>query len=314
MYLDKEYDNLPKALVKSGAINSAAYSLWLNKLDGTGNLLFGGVNKARYQGELQTVPILPVYEKYYFSLDIALTEISVKGTSGTSTYSKGLPLAVTLDNGSAYISLPQELLEPLFKEIGASWNSDISAAYIPCDKNTTGYNVTFSFSGATVDIPLAELIFEEPRYSDFPEGDCLLGFSYGEPGVSLMGDPFLRGAYVVYDLDNNEISLANTNYDGGDDDIHEIGTGTTAVPGATLMPSPVTSATGDGTGIGAPSTITLGAESTGTGTAAATATATTTGTSGGASSSSSSGMAAMPTGMPNNLLSGIVGAGLLLAL
>lgn len=129
-----------------------------------------------------------------------------------------------------------------------------------------------------------------------------------------MGDPFLRGAYVVYDLDNNEISLANTNYDGGDDDIHEIGTGTTAVPGATLMPSPVTSATGDGTGIGAPSTITLGVESTGTGTAA-TASATTTGTSGGsASSSSSSGMAALPTTMPNHLLPGIVGAGLLLAL
>jgi hypothetical protein len=61
-----------------------------------------------------------------------------------------------------------------------------------------------------------------------------------------MGEPFLCGAYVVYNLANNEISLANVNYDGGEYDIHDIGTGTAAVPGATLMPSPVTSARGNG--------------------------------------------------------------------
>ena len=103
-----------------------------------------------------------------------------------------------------------------------------------------------------------------------------------------MGDTFLRGAYVVYDLENNEISLANTDYDGGDDDILEIGTGTAPVPGATLMPSPVTSATGNGP-------------------VAASATGTT-------ETTSSKGLASLPTNKPNHLLSGLLGAGLLLAL
>lgn len=302
------YPNLPEALVSSGAIKSAAYSLWLNKFDGTGNLLFGGVNKARYQGELQTVPVLPLYGKYY-SLAIALTDISVKSSSGTKSYTTGLPLSVSLDNGSPFIALPQEIVDPIFKEVGAGYSSSDGAAYIPCTKSTADYNVTFSFSGATVTIPISELVFENYSEPGFPDGDCIFGISYSQPGVNLMGDSFLRSAYVVYDLANNEISLANTNYDGGDDDILEIGTGTAAVPGATLMPSAVTSATGNG------ASATAGSESHGTTIYAATGSTTGTASNGAATSTSSSkGLAVLPTNNPNHLLPGILGAGLLLAL
>ncbi|KAJ5358926.1 uncharacterized protein N7496_011339 [Penicillium cataractarum] len=306
--LGKNYSNLPEALVNSGAIKSAAYSLWLNKYSGTGNLLFGGVNKAQYKGDLQTVPVLPVYGQYR-SLAIALTDISVKGTSGTKSYTTGLPLAVSLDNGSPLIALPQELLDPIFKEVGAGYSSTAEAAYIPCDQANADYNVTFSFSGATVTIPLSELVFADYTETGFPKNACLFGLSYSQPGLNLMGDPFLRGAYVVYDLANNEISLADANYDGGKDDILEIGTGTAAVPGATLMPSAVTSATGNGaaaTGTGS----TSGSQGT---TVYVTGSATGTVKSGGATSTSSKGLAALPTGSPN-LLPGILGAGLLLAL
>ena len=316
--LDKEYPNLPEALVSSGAIKSAAYSLWLNKFDGTGNLLFGGVNKARYEGELQTVPVLPLYGKYY-SLAIALTDISVKSTSGTKSYATGLPLAVSLDNGSPFIVLPQELVDPIYKKVGAGYSSTAGAAYIPCKMSTADYNVTFSFSGATVTIPISELVFADYTEPGFPDGDCIFGLSYSQAGVNLMGDAFLRGAYVVYDLANNEISLANTNYDGGDDDILEIGTGTAAVPNATLMPSAVTSATGNGASeptatSGSGSGSGSSAPESGETTAYVTGTATATAKSGDASSTSSKGLAALPTSKPNHLLPGLLGAGLLLAL
>lgn len=299
-------------MVKSGAINSAAYSLWLNKFDGTGNLLFGGVNKARYQGELQTVPVLQLYGRYT-SLAIALTDISVKGEKGTTSYATGLPLAVSLDNGFPIISLPKELIDPIYKEVGGGYSSTDGFGYIPCSMAKADYNVTFSFSGATITIPISELVLENYTEADFAEGDCMFGLGYSEAGVNVMGDPFLRGAYVVYDLVNNEISLANTDYDGGDDDIHEIGTGTAAVPDATLMPSPVTSATGNGpneTTASGGSSGSLGSATT----AYVTGTATGTAESGGATSTSSSGLAALPTGKPNHLLSGVLGAGLLLAL
>ncbi|KAJ5633097.1 hypothetical protein N7490_009436 [Penicillium lividum] len=308
--LNKRYSNLPEALVNSGAIKSNAYSLWLNKYDGTGNLLFGGVNKARYDGELETVPVLKNNGKYS-SLAIALTDISVKGTSGTTSFATGLPLAVSLDNGSPFISLPKEVVAPIFKEVGAVYNSTLGVSYIPCD--TTGSNVTFSFSGATITIPVNDLIL---RYyvEDSSSEDCIFGISESDPGVNLMGDSFLRGAYVVYDLDNNEISLANTNTDGGDDDILEIGTGTAAVPGATLMPSAVTSATGNGVAVAATAVASGSSEPSGTTVeVTVTGTAATETATGGASSTSSKGLA-VPTAKPNHLLPGLLGAGLLLAL
>ncbi|KAJ5757377.1 uncharacterized protein N7511_006071 [Penicillium nucicola] len=312
--LDKKYNNLPVALVKSGAIKSTAYSLWLNKFDGTGNILFGGVNKAKYEGELQTVPVLPVSDGYY-SLAIALTEIYVKGTKDTLTDTIGLPLAVTLDNGSAFIVLPKDVVDPIYKAVGAAYSSSDSAAYIPCDMYTADYNFTFSFSGAKVTVPISDLIFEHGTEAGFPKDTCIFGIAYGEPGVSLMGDTFLRGAYVVYDLANNEISLANANYDGGDDDILEIGTGTDSVPGATLMPSPVTSATGNGASATTAPSGSSGSDASGN-TVYVSGTSTVTGTANGgsASSTSSKGMAALPTSKSNHLLPGILGAGLLLAL
>lgn len=264
------------------------------------------------------MPVLPLYGKYY-SLDIALTDISIKSTSGTKSYATGLPLAVSLDNGSPLIMLPQDLVDPIYKGVGAGYSSTAGAPYIPCNMSTADYNVTFSFSGATITIPISELVLEYTA-TGFADGDCVFGISYSEPGVNLMGDVFLRGAYVVYDLANNEISLANTNYDGGDDDILEIGTGTAAVPGATLMPSAVTSATGNGASETAAASGSSGSESGGntvyvTSTATeSTTTATGTAKSGGASSISSKGLAALPTSKPNHLLSGLLGAGLLLAL
>ncbi|KAF3384988.1 putative aspartic-type endopeptidase opsB [Penicillium rolfsii] len=302
-----QYANLPEALVNSGAIKSAAYSLWLNKIDGTGNLLFGGVNKAQYQGELQTVPVVPLYDRYY-SLAIALTEVSVEKSGGTKTIDSGLPISVSLDNGSAFIVLPQELIDPILKEVGAGYSKSDDVAYIDCTKTIPDYNVTFSFSGAKVNVPLSELVLPYAQ-PDFPKGNCMLGLAYSQPGVNLMGDSFMRSAYIVYDLANNEISLANTKYDGGDDDIHEIGTGTDAVPGATLVPSAVTSATGNGAAAtggasGAqPSTIQVTMAGTVTGTASNVA-----------ATSTSKGLAALPTSNPNHLLPGLLGAGLLLAL
>jgi hypothetical protein len=250
---------------------------------------------------------LPLYGKYY-SLDIALTDISVKGSSGTKNFATGLPLAVTLDNGSPFIALPQDLIDPILKEVGGGYSTSDGVAYIDCTKSTPDYNVTFSFSGATVTVPLSELVLENYVQPGFPKGNCILGLTYSQPGVNLMGDSFMRGAYIVYDLANNEISLANTNYDGGDDDILEIGTGTDAVPGATLMPSAVTSATGNGvnpTGATAAKGTTVYVTGTGTATGAA---------KGGAATSTSKGLAALPTSNPNHLLPGILGAGLLLAL
>ena len=73
----------------------------------------------------------------------------------------------------------------------------------------------------------------------------------------MLGDSFLRSAYVVYDLEQNEISIAQTQFNGGADDVREITRGNN-VPGATAVARPVTTlaAGTDGARIGG-ATITV---------------------------------------------------------
>lgn len=306
---DKVYNNLPYALAAAGITKSTAYSLWMDDVNAeTGTILFGGVNTAQYTGELQTLPVVPVYNKYY-SLAIALTEVIVQTGDATST-TTNLPLAVSLDSGSTLTSLPQALFEDILKALNGTYDDKSKLAYVDCSLMQTNYNVTYSFSGAKVDVGLNQLVLNQ-GVSGWPSDSCLLGVTPSEPGVNILGDSFLRSAYVVYDLDNNEISLANTNFNPGEDDILEIGTGSGAVPGATLVPSAVSTATGNGV-----QTATTGVPTV-TGTSITTGSATTAshGTSTGGSAKStgtSTGMATLPTGNAKHLLSGLAGAGLLL--
>lgn len=63
------------------------------------------------------------------------------------------------------------------------------------------------------------------------------------------GDTFLRSAYIVFDLDNEEISIGKALFNVTDSNIVEIGTGTNPVPDATGAASAVTVApTGTGGG------------------------------------------------------------------
>jgi len=107
--------------------------------------------------------------------------------------------------------------------------------------------ISFSFSGATISVPYNELVLDAGTSSTgqqltFQNGApaCIFGIAPAEDSTPVLGDTFLRSAYVVYDLANNEISLAQTDFTPASDNILEISNGTSGVPGATAVSSPVT--------------------------------------------------------------------------
>jgi candidapepsin len=103
-------------------------------------------------------------------------------------------------------------------------------------KKLPSSGVTYSFSGATVTVPPSELAIP---LSDL--GLHVSGYEYFVPIYSieesseyvLLGDSFLRSAYVVYDLDNKEISIAQSSFDTTNSNIQAI---TDSVPGAKPAP------------------------------------------------------------------------------
>ncbi|KAJ4419041.1 hypothetical protein N0V82_005164 [Gnomoniopsis sp. IMI 355080] len=241
------YNNLPAKMAADGTIQSNAYSLWLNDLDAnTGSILFGGVDTEQFEGELKTLPI-QAEGAIYAEFLITLTGL----TMGTTEIASNEALPVLLDSGSSLTYLPDAMVETIYKAVSAQYDSADGAAYIPCSAANSDDTMRFNFTEPVISVAMNELVLDlvtasgkRPTFSDGTEA-CLFGIAPAGTGTHVLGDTFLRSAYVVYDLANNEISLAQTTFNSTTHNVLEIGTGTNAVPSATSVANAV-SATGIG--------------------------------------------------------------------
>lgn len=236
------YPNLPQKLVDDGKIGANAYSLWLNDLDAsTGNILFGGVDTDKFHGELQTLPIIPEQGEYAEFI-IALTGMGQDGKNSTLFSNQNIP--VLLDSGSSLMYLPDGVVRTLlqkYKGFNARYEPSQQAIAVDCSLANEQGSLDFVFSGVHISVPLDELVIVAGYSRGQPY--CLFGIApAGRSSVSVLGDTFLRSAYVVYDLDNNEISLAQTNFNSTSENIQEIQKGSNGVPNATGVPNAVSTA------------------------------------------------------------------------
>ncbi|KAK4976533.1 hypothetical protein LTR66_010838, partial [Elasticomyces elasticus] len=234
----RTYPNVPQHMMQAGLINTNAYSLWLNDLDAsTGSILFGGINTGKFHGTLQTLPIIKE-QGYYAEFVIALTAVGTNGKKGS--IASGLTTPALLDSGSSLMYLPDNICTAIFKQLGATWDNKQGAAFIDCNMANSATTLDFTFSSATISVEMNELVIVAGTERGKPV--CILGIGPAGSSTPVLGDTFLRSAYVVYDLSANQISLAQTNFNSTSDNILEIANGTNGVPGATGVASPVTSA------------------------------------------------------------------------
>jgi hypothetical protein len=255
---DVTYPNVPQNLMINGYISSNAYSLWLNDLDAsTGSILFGGVNTDKYSGTLQTLPIVSV-RGYYTEFVIAMTAVGANGTTGS--IASNIATAVILDSGSSLTYLPTDITKSIFNNVGASYSSSQGVAFVDCGLANSDATLDFTFSSPTIRVPMNELVILAGYQGREPI--CIFGISPAGSSTPVLGDTFLRSAYVVYDITGNTISLAQTKFNAnGGGEILEI-TNSTGVPSATVVQNAVTSvaiATGGARLKGFTTTLTAGA-------------------------------------------------------
>jgi hypothetical protein len=206
-----EYPNWPVRLQQQGTIESTAYSVYLDDWNAdTGVLLFGGIDTDKYTGDLYTVPIVDFvldgtnYGKVSFTVDAT---VSANGGSASESFSG------VLDTGTSLTYLPPSIVKTIAKDLGATYSSSYEA-YIFESTPSSDIYVTYSFSGAEIKVPASELVLpasdlgitgdSTPILTIFPNSQA--------DGYTLLGDTFLRSAYVVYDISNLEIGLAQSNW------------------------------------------------------------------------------------------------------
>ena len=229
----------PSSLVSADLIKSDAYSLWLDDLEAnTGSIIFGGVDTDKYTGQLQTLPIQREFDEYA-ELIITLSSTRIVNGGETHSLNTDLTTAVMLDSGSSLTYLPNA--NAIFTALAVQYSQQDAAAFATCDLVNENITLDFSFTSLTISVPISELVFSidsveegraNPNSSDNSEGSyisggsdeniCCFDIAPSQGTTPVLGDTFLRSAYVVYDLANNEISLAQTDFNSKSTHVVEI--------------------------------------------------------------------------------------------
>ncbi|KAK1753950.1 aspartic peptidase domain-containing protein [Echria macrotheca] len=241
------------SLAQQGIINSRAFSMDLRGTDSaTGSVIFGGIDANKYSGSLFKLPIVPAaqspdgYTRFY----VSLTGISVNQPDGTvvpvytaPTGSSGQ--AFLLGSGSTLCALPTAIFNPLVAAFpSATYVASADLYVVDCADPGDGGSIDFTFGDGNV---------INVRYYDFIWRDddnavCILGAHEETTGLPVLGDTFLRAAYVVFDWDNRNIHMAQSDDCGTS--LVAIGTGPDAVPSVTggcAPPATTTTTTSDPT-------------------------------------------------------------------
>ncbi|KAK7205293.1 aspartic peptidase domain-containing protein [Myxozyma melibiosi] len=230
-----KYHGILHHLVNQGYIASKLYSLYTNGEDETGNtvfgsILFGGIDRAKYDGDLVSLPIQPNAKGHYRDLQVNLESISVVDPNGkTTAFNGSINTPYVLDSGTTYMVLPTQIVENIYDYFDAEYNStyDIHVVNNCLDyiadlqkQEFDNYTINFGFDGITLEMPLEN--FLSPITDDC--ATCKIHV-HSSDNYAILGDAVLRGAYVVYDFENYVISLAPSKLDVEEEDIVAVRSG-----------------------------------------------------------------------------------------
>ncbi|KKY39864.1 putative acid protease [Diaporthe ampelina] len=231
--LDIRYSLVLDSMVSQGLIASRAFSLDLRSVDSpNGSLIFGGIDTGKYTGSLAKLPIvdpadLPSGATRYW---INMTSIGLTLPNGTNGLLASGSLPVFLDSGGTVSRFPNETFFAIGDAFsGARYNDTLGYYFIDCDAAEQTGSVDFGFGGGD-NGNVISVSYKDFIWNPLDAGQCVLGIQI-DNDEPVLGDSFLRAAYVVYDQDNANLHLAQA--EDCDQDIIPIGSGPDAVPSST---------------------------------------------------------------------------------
>lgn len=247
-----KYPNIMDEMSNQGLIQSKAYSLYLNdRRTDAGSLLFGGIDTDKFIGPLEILPLYKPPGGNYSSFEVNFTSVALTHTNGSRhtipTSALSHPAPAVLDSGTTLSYLPEKMAQPIHAALSAVHDPDLGMTLIDCDAHLTtnpNFHLTFTFTPTSaITIPLHELILDilpagylPPTNPNNPPNTiitraCVLGIqstrqftsaSKREAHFALLGDTFLRSAYVVYDLAHYQIGLAQANLNSSTSTVVEL--------------------------------------------------------------------------------------------
>ncbi|KAG5358567.1 Acid extracellular protease [Yarrowia sp. B02] len=195
-------------LQKSGAISRNLYGMSFSEAKYAGTnvdnseITFGAINTGRFEGSLKTIPRVQTSGLQHFSVQASAKmgdrelfedDIVILDSGTTMTYFKSEYYPTFLDGlQDAGVSL---------QNYPGGWQG------YPCSQNGD-IHFTYSFSGKEIEVSGHDLAIPANMISaNVDSSVCYMGVGDGGD-MNLFGDTFLRAIYSVYDLERDEVSIA----------------------------------------------------------------------------------------------------------
>ncbi|CAN3369744.1 secreted aspartic protease 5 [Diutina catenulata] len=196
-----EYPNFTSTLKSQGIIKTAGYSYFLNTEDASeGQVVFGGIDKAKIKGEVQKLAQGTKYPQFD-SADLS----SLTLDDGTELVGK---TELIFDSGTTLIVWSQELIDKLNFSGVYQLGHDL---YIPCDQPTDKH-VNFNFGKVSIKLSYKDLAVKAFQPNGDDSGKCFFAFQPGSDDLPILGDAFLRKAYITVNHEDGTVSVSNVNY------------------------------------------------------------------------------------------------------
>ncbi|KAI9498311.1 aspartic peptidase domain-containing protein [Zychaea mexicana] len=200
-------------LQEQGLIKDTIFSFWLGKYQhgGGGELIFGGYNKARFEGKLTQVPVRNIQGYWGITVNhgrVGNQLIPWRGVQSTLSNDKVegsgrivdnlIPnvvplLPAILDTGTTLMIFPPGLAELVASHYDATPQED-GTYIINCDLNNLP-EFTLNIGGSDFTVPSESMI-----YYSFGNGTCIAGFAKANFPFAILGDVFLKNVYSVFDF------------------------------------------------------------------------------------------------------------------
>jgi len=185
-------------------------------------LLFGGYDTEKYTGSLVAfsvvqIALVPV-------LAVPFSSISITDPYGATTKPDIFPtsVGVVLDSGTPISALPPAIFTAVAEYITnlgykvqeikpTEFSVDCALGRSPGSLNL-GFEDSSTGASTIIAVPFSEMAIPV-------EGGCVFGAYPQNQQPLIFGDTFMRSAYIVYDMDNNIIALAQSSFNAAGSNI-----------------------------------------------------------------------------------------------
>lgn len=200
----KVYENFPMILKNKGYTDSVLYSIWPNsKNDFSGSILFGGVDAAKFTGNLTTFPIMPEDGEYIYPI---INIPYIFGVGGKKRVAANV--ATFLAFGTPDSSLPDVVLNEVLSSFPYKMNT--TSGYYEGECHNTTDEISLSLPDGTLfPVPLQPFSL---RYSNRNDNRCFLRVQASNSADLVFGYGFFASSFVAFDLEYNYISIAQASF------------------------------------------------------------------------------------------------------